>query len=93
MLVYRPSWKRKLAGWSLLLLGLIGLILPVMNGTVFLLLGIFVLREQHAWSQRALGWCQARWPAQVNGLGSLEGRMLSRCGAWSDWALRRLGRR
>ncbi|MFC7608646.1 hypothetical protein [Teichococcus aestuarii] len=76
----------------LLLLGVIGLILPVMNGTVFLLLGIFVLREQHAVAARA-GLVPARWPAQVNGLGSLEGRMLSRCGAWSDWMMRRLGRR
>lgn len=79
MLVYRPSWKRKMAGWSLLVLGLIGLILPVMNGTIFLLLGIFVLREQHAWSQRALGWCHARWPARVDSLSALETRMLDRC--------------
>lgn len=83
MLTFRPSWKRKLAGWSLLVLGVIGLILPLLNGTIFLLLGIFVLREQHAWSQRALGWCHARWPARVDSLGALEGRMLARCEGWA----------
>ncbi|PHK95968.1 hypothetical protein CR162_05045 [Pseudoroseomonas rhizosphaerae] len=92
MLVYRPSWKRKMAGWSLLALGVAGLILPVMNGTLFLLLGIFVLREQHAWSQRALGWCHARWPARVDSLGALEKQMVERGRGWAGrlrWGFRR----
>lgn len=92
MLVYRPSWKRKLAGMALLVLGVIGLILPLLNGTIFLLLGIFVLREQYGWSQRCLGWCQARWPAQVESLGALEKKMVLRCRDGSAWLRRRLGR-
>ncbi|MCQ4161730.1 hypothetical protein NON00_17585 [Roseomonas sp. GC11] len=91
MLVFRPSWKRKLAGWSLLALGVVGVILPFLNGTIFLLLGLFVLREQHAWSQRCLGWCEARWPGPVGRLGEMEARLIQRCGEGAAWLRRRLG--
>lgn len=91
MLVYRPSWKRKLAGWSLLVLGVIGLILPLLNGSIFLLLGLFVLREQHAWSQRCLIWCERRWPGPVGKMAVVEGKMLAHYGAGAQWLRRKLG--
>jgi len=92
MLTYRPSWKRKLAGWSLLALGVVGLVLPVLNGTIFLLLGLFVLREQYAWSQRCLAWCDRRWPGQMQRLEAVEKKMFTRCGDGSRWVRRKLGR-
>ncbi|WBV43982.1 PGPGW domain-containing protein [Pseudoroseomonas cervicalis] len=88
MLTYRPSWKRKLAGWSLLVLGVIGLVLPFLNGIIPLVLGLFVLREQHAWSQRSLAWCHARWPAQVDRMGALEDRLAQRCRNGTAWLRR-----
>ncbi|MFZ6763473.1 PGPGW domain-containing protein [Pseudoroseomonas sp. WGS1072] len=91
MVALRPSWKRRLAGWSLLLLGVIGLILPLLNGTIFLLLGLFVLREQYVWSQRCLAWCDRRWPGRLDSLAAVEAKMLRWCRESGGRLRRRLG--
>jgi hypothetical protein len=76
------SWKRKATGVFLLVLGVLGLVLPVLQGGLFLLLGVFVLRDQYAWSRRCLGWCHARWPRQMDRMDGLEARLLDRGRAW-----------
>jgi len=88
----RSSWKRKVAGWSLLTLGVAGLILPLLNGTIFLLLGLFVLRDQHDWSRRCLDWCDRRWPGQMGRLEKLEAKAADRFHNSSRWVRRKLGR-
>jgi hypothetical protein len=90
MLVYRPSWKRKLLGWSLILFGIAGLILPILNGTIPLLLGAFVMREQYAWTQRCLAWGDRKWPGQIGKLAGLEARMIQRCRNGTLWVKRKL---
>ncbi|MCI0754396.1 PGPGW domain-containing protein [Teichococcus vastitatis] len=92
MLDARPSWKRKLLGISLLVLGVLGLVLPILQGGLFLLLGVFVLRDQYDWSRRCLAWCHARWPSQVNKLDGLEARMLVRSRNWGRRLRLRFGR-
>ncbi|MFC3123898.1 PGPGW domain-containing protein [Pseudoroseomonas globiformis] len=84
-----PSWKRRALGFSLLFLGVLGLVLPVLQGGLLLALGLFVLRDQYAWSRRWLGWLHKRWPAPVDGLATLERKLLLRCREWGV-RLRRL---
>jgi len=73
---YRPSLKRKAAGFSLLFLGAIGTVLPILQGVLFIALGLFVLRDQYAWAHRSMEWLRRRWPRQVVGVEALEGRMI-----------------
>ena len=44
----QPSLARKVAGFGLLFLGVLGLVLPILQGALFLALGCFVLRDQFA---------------------------------------------
>jgi len=51
----QASMKRLLAlllGWSFIVLGVIGLFLPVLQGVLFLLIGLFVLSSEYAWAPR-----------------------------------------
>ena len=73
----RPSLTRKLAGFALLGLGALGLVLPILQGILFLALGLFVLRDQYAWAHRGMDWLRRRWPRQVQGVEATEERMIA----------------
>ena len=73
---YRPSLKRKVAGFALLFLGALGTVLPILQGALFIALGLFVLRDQYAWAHRGMDWLRRRWPRQVEGVEAMEGRMI-----------------
>ncbi len=77
MMEHRPSLKRKVAGLSLLFLGAIGTVLPVLQGFLFIALGLFVLRDQYAWAHRGMDWLRRRWPRQVQGVEATEERMIA----------------
>ena len=74
---HRPSLKRKAAGFSLLFLGVLGTVLPVLQGVLFLALGLFVLRDQYAWAHNGMEWLRRRWPQQVQGVEGMEARMIA----------------
>jgi len=84
----RPSWRRKAAGFLLLLLGVLGLVLPILQGGLFLALGLFVLRDQYAWAHRGMGWARRRWPTATGKVEALEARLI----AWFQRQGRRLRR-
>ena len=73
----RPSLKRKVAGFSLLFLGAIGTVLPILQGFLFIALGLFVLRDQYAWAHRGMESLRRRWPRQVQGVEAMEARMVA----------------
>jgi len=75
---YRPSLSRKVAGWSLLVLGVLGLVLPILQGGLFLALGLFVMRHQYLWAHRGMGWAERRWPNAVAKVEGLEARLIAR---------------
>jgi len=83
-----PSWKRKAAGLGLLLLGALGLVLPILQGMLFLALGLFVLRDQYGWARRGMAKLHARWPRQVEQVEALEARLIG----WSRRQADRLRR-
>ncbi|WP_043359532.1 PGPGW domain-containing protein [Belnapia sp. F-4-1] len=69
-------WTRKLLGFSLLALGVLGLILPFLQGLLFLALGIFVLRDQYPWARRWMGKLEARFPRQMVQVEAMEARLI-----------------
>jgi len=83
MMEFRPSIKRKAAGFGLLGLGVIGLVLPFLQGALFLALGMFVLRHQYMWAHRGMGWIAGRWPGMVTKTEDMEARLLLRLRAGS----------
>jgi uncharacterized protein len=72
------------------MLGVIGLFLPVLQGVLFLLIGLFILSTEHVWAHRLLLKIRNRFPAvalqleQVASRGSKwvcrVGRVLQRTG-------------
>ena len=47
-------------GYSLVTLGVIGIIVPVLNGTVFLIFGLLILSRHTRWAASWLEWLKAR---------------------------------
>ena len=88
MMNRRPSLPRKLTGFALLGLGVLGLVLPILQGILFMALGLFVLRDQYAWARDAMAKLHARWPRQVAGVEAMEARLV----AWARRQTERLRR-
>ncbi|MCU0986733.1 MAG: hypothetical protein MUC89_17640 [Acetobacteraceae bacterium] len=61
-----PSrWSRRgkiLSGWGFLLLGVVGLFLPFLQGFLFLAVGLYILRDEYAWAQRTIDWMRRKFP-------------------------------
>jgi uncharacterized membrane protein YbaN (DUF454 family) len=49
-------------GWVLILLGIVGLVLPVVPGGVLIVFGVLMLNPQSVWLRRMLEKCQVRFP-------------------------------
>ena len=51
---------RHALGWFLTVLGIIGLILPIMPGWVFLIPGLVILSDYFPWAKRLLDWAKKK---------------------------------
>src|SRR5579871_2370156 len=51
------------AGWGFILLGIAGLFLPVLQGILFLLIGLIILSTEYAWAHHLLQRLKERFPA------------------------------
>lgn len=49
-------------GWGFILLGILGLFLPILQGFLFLLVGLFVLSSVSPWAERLLHKLRRRFP-------------------------------
>ena len=49
-------------GWVLILLGIVGLVLPVVPGAVLIVFGVLMVNPQSVWLRRRLEKCQVRFP-------------------------------
>ena len=58
---------RMLAGIGMVLLGIIGLILPVMPGWIFLIPGLVILGREFKWARDLLDWLKKIVPKQFQG--------------------------
>ena len=63
-------------GYGFLVLGVLGLFLPFLQGFLFLIVGLLILARHAAWAQRALDWVKQRHPK--------AGEMIERAEEWAD---------
>ena len=59
------SLKRVLVlmvGWSFVLLGIVGLFLPILQGILFILIGLFILSSEYVWAHYLLERLKVRYP-------------------------------
>jgi uncharacterized protein len=62
----RPLLKRMAVlalGWFFVVLGIIGLFLPILQGILFILIGLIILSTEYVWAHRLLEKLKARFPA------------------------------
>jgi uncharacterized membrane protein YbaN (DUF454 family) len=54
------SVLRTIGGVMLVLVGILGLILPIMPGWIFLIPGLGLLAERFEWARRLLAWAKQK---------------------------------
>lgn len=60
------GWQRILKlvlGWAFLVLGIIGLFVPILQGILFILVGLYLLSHEIPWAARLLKRLKKRYPA------------------------------
>lgn len=60
----RPSKRlvKLILGWSFLVLGVLGLFLPILQGVLFLAIGLGILAQEQPWAHRMLNRLKHRHP-------------------------------
>ncbi len=77
----KSSIKRILVlivGWSFILLGILGLFLPILQGILFLLVGLIILSSEYVWAHRLLTRLKERFPR----LGRTADHATAKATAW-----------
>jgi hypothetical protein len=88
-----PRPWRKALGWGFIVLGIIGCVLPFLQGFLFLALGLFVLRDQYIWAANRWAWVAGRWPKAVTRIEAMERSTDARVARWGAAVRRTLKRR
>src|SRR6266404_1219846 len=55
-----------IAGWGFILFGIVGLVLPILQGVLFILVGLFLLSSVSPWAERLLHRIRKRFPRISN---------------------------
>ncbi len=53
-------------GWTFILLGIVGLFLPLLQGILFLAIGLVILSSEYAWAHNLLQKVRSRFPRFVS---------------------------
>lgn len=53
---------RLLLGWGFILVGIVGLFLPLLQGVLFLIVGLLILSSEYVWADRLLQKIRAHFP-------------------------------
>ena len=67
-----------IVGWAFILLGILGLFLPVLQGVLFLLVGLVILSSEYVWAHRLLTKVRERFPK----IGRTADRATEKASAW-----------
>lgn len=49
-------------GWAFIFLGILGLFLPILQGILFLTIGLILLSKESEWAAGKLEWLKTRYP-------------------------------
>jgi uncharacterized membrane protein YbaN (DUF454 family) len=60
-------------GWTFIVLGIAGLFLPVLQGVLFLLIGLLILSTEYVWAHNLLHKLRTRSPKLSGHMGSCAG--------------------
>lgn len=74
----------QVVGWAFILLGIAGLFLPVLQGILFILIGLLILSRDSPMARRVLHWLRERFPKvarQLDAAGARSRALLGRLGA------------
>ena len=52
----------RIVGWGFILLGIVGLFLPVLQGVLFILVGLIILSSEYVWAHHVLTKLRERFP-------------------------------
>jgi len=69
-------------GWGFILVGIVGLFLPLLQGILFILVGLGILARHSPWAKRLLDRIKKRFPKLAKGMEK-----------WKQWAKRHLPKR
>jgi uncharacterized membrane protein YbaN (DUF454 family) len=72
-------------GWGFILLGIVGLFLPVLQGVLFLLIGLVILSSEYVWAHHLVTRLRQRFPK----LGGIADEAAAKGASW----LQRLSQR
>jgi uncharacterized membrane protein YbaN (DUF454 family) len=64
----------EVCGWGFIVLGIAGLFLPILQGILFLLVGLTILSVEHHWARRWIAKILERFPRAESGLKKFLGR-------------------
>jgi uncharacterized protein len=74
-----------LVGWGFILLGIVGLFLPVLQGVLFLFIGLVILSSEYVWAHHLITRLRQRFPK----VGRIADEAAAKAAGW----LRRLSYR
>lgn len=66
---------RHVAGWGMLVVGVVGLFLPILQGWLFIAIGAVLLAPDVPFFARLVGWIERRFPALRSGLRRIRERI------------------
>jgi uncharacterized membrane protein YbaN (DUF454 family) len=52
-----------ITGWAFIVVGIVGLFLPVLQGILFLMIGLIILSTEYHWARRLVERVKNRFPA------------------------------
>ncbi len=55
-------WATLAAGWFFIALGIAGLFLPVLQGVLFIVIGLVILSSEYVWAHRLIAKLKERFP-------------------------------
>jgi uncharacterized protein len=65
-------------GWAFIALGIVGLFLPILQGVLFLLIGLVILSSEYVWAHHLLNKLRQRFPK----LGRVADRATAKANHW-----------
>jgi uncharacterized protein len=74
-------------GWALIALGIVGLFLPILQGILFLLVGLVILSTEYVWAHHLLNRVRQRSPK----LGHVADEATAKANRWMQQLFRHRG--